>query len=215
MVLFIIGILLVVAGIVIYAGAPMNRLVKLAIAASLGLVGFVFVFTSTVALVPDGTSGVVIKKFGPNLPQGQIVARNGEQGPQAALLGPGWHFWFWPWVYTIEPVDIYEVQRGQVGVVVALDGKPLLDGEIFAKEFSSIDDMIDGEKFLASGFKGPQLTVLGPGQYRINPRLFNVSNHPALEVDMGEVAVIKANAGQMPTEKDINVLVNGLPLVPK
>jgi regulator of protease activity HflC (stomatin/prohibitin superfamily) len=77
--------------------------------------------------------------------------------------------------------------------------------------------MLNAKMFMEQGFKGPQLTVLTPGQYRYNPRLFKITVKKALEVPIGTVAVIKANAGKnyvADVDKEIS-LVNGVPMVPQ
>ncbi|MCH2174880.1 MAG: hypothetical protein MK193_04040 [Lentisphaeria bacterium] len=172
---------------------------------------------STALYVEDDQGGIIVKKFGTDLPSGKIIATDGEKGPQAYVLPPGWHFFYWPWMYDLTAVNNIDISQGKIGVVTARDGVTLPDGEIFAESWDSPNDMMDGEKFLSEGgAKGPQLTVLPPGQYRYNPRLFQVDVQEALEVPIGTVAVIKANAGEAfkgegETAPDI---VNGVPIVP-
>ncbi|HMK85462.1 MAG TPA: hypothetical protein VK437_05845 [Steroidobacteraceae bacterium] len=55
-----------------------------------------------VIIVPDDSIGVVTKKFVlvgkyRRLPDGKIIALNGEAGYQADTLAPGLHIGFWPW----------------------------------------------------------------------------------------------------------------------
>ena len=182
------------------------------------LVGIGLIVISTALEVKEGKSGLVTKKFGANLENGSIVATNGEKGPQARLLPDGWHFGYWPWLYDLKPVDNINIEQGYIGVITAMDGKPLPEGEIFAPAWENPSEMIDGVKFLNSenGYKGPQLTVLSPGQYRYNPRLFKIDIRAALEVPVGSVAVIKSNAGDKynPEEGDEIIEVNGVPIVP-
>jgi hypothetical protein len=181
-----------------------------------GVLAVISLSASTLVHVGDDEVGLVVKQMGADLPPGQIIARNGEKGPQARILGPGWHLWYWPWNYDIIKSPLVNIPGGEVGVVVASDGRSLPRGEIFAPEFKSSDEMLDAERFLnGDGCKGPQLTILTPGKYRINPRLFTVTMHPILTVGVGEVVVVKANSGLAPSEKDIQQTVNGLPLVPK
>jgi hypothetical protein len=46
-------------------------------------------------LVREDQVGHVVRKFGArNLPQGRIVALDGEAGYQARTLAPGVHFWY-------------------------------------------------------------------------------------------------------------------------
>ena len=64
--------------------------------------------------------------------------------------------------------------------------------------------MLNGEYFLGEGkgYKGPQLTVLKPGKYRLNPRLFTITNAPVTNVRVGTVAVIKSNVGEQVQTQD-------------
>ena len=175
----------------------------------------VFILASAVSISSDQT-GVVIRTLGGELPAGHIVAIAGEKGPQAKVLGPGWHFGYWPWSYEVEKVGTVLVPNGQIGVVTAQDGKVLPSGTVFAPAWKSADDMLDATKFLAdsTGYRGPQLTILTPGNYRINPRLFKVEMRPVTLVAAGEVAVIKANAGEVYTGTD-KITVNGVDIVPQ
>lgn len=73
--------------------------------------------------------------------------------------------------------------------------------------------MLDAKTFLTKGGqKGPQLTVLPPGQYRYNPRLFTITQAPCIDIKIGHVGVVRANAG-LPTSNVVNT-VNGVALVP-
>jgi uncharacterized membrane protein YqiK len=62
-----------------------------------------------VIIVPDDSIGTVTKKFvlfgaNRNLPDGQIIALNGEAGFQADTLPPGLHLGLWPWQYSTDLV---------------------------------------------------------------------------------------------------------------
>ena len=54
------------------------------------------------------------------------------------------------------------------------------------------------------GFKGPQTSVLAPGKYRINPKLFTVEIVPATTIEQAMVGVVKSNVGEPlpPAEAD-------------
>lgn len=217
----VIGSILLFGGIIALvaraaSGSPATR-------ATLGSAGLVavllgvaaFVIASAVYVSSDQT-GVVIRTLGKDLPAGHIVAVAGEKGPQARVLGPGWHFGYWPWSYEVEKVGTVMVPNGQIGVVTALDGKVLPGGTVFAPAWKSADDMLDATKFLADsvGFRGPQLTILTPGNYRINPRLFKIEMRPVTLVSAGEVGVVKANAGDIYAGTD-KLTVNGVDIVPQ
>ena len=218
---FVIGGLLLMAGVVVLAVGGAFGIPALArkLAGPIAIVlGIIMLGVSTAINVEDGQSGVVTKKFGDNLQNGAIVATDGEKGPQAYLLPDGWHVGFWPWQYELTTVPNIDIPQGQIGVVTAKDGVPLPDGEVFAPAWESPQDMLDGMKFLSDGkgHKGPQLTVLPPGQWRYNPRLFTITAQPALEVEIGSVAVIKSNVGEEYVPEDGSEVesVNGVPIVP-
>ena len=169
MFLFILGMIIILAGLVISFVLPdeVPMPVRWLLRMLAPVIGAVLIIISTAIYVEDDQAGVVVVKFGQDLPTGQIIATNGEKGPQAAVLPPGWHFGYWPWQYELTAVDNITIPQGAVGVVEAKDGSlPLPKGEIFASEWDSSSDMLDGNKFMAKGHKGPQLTVLTPGQYR-------------------------------------------------
>lgn len=216
MVLFTLGCIALLAGLVIamFTTFGESRALSVISGALLGIVGAIMVFVSTAIYVEDNQGGIVINKFGPDLQSGRIIATSGEKGPQAKVLPPGWHFGFVPWKYELHSVNNIEIPQGSIGTVTAKDGKPLPDGEIFASVWTDPAEMLDGEKFLAGqGIRGPQLTILTPGQYRYNDRLFTITTSKMVEVPAGEVAVVKANAGPVWTGEVVEV--NGTPIVPK
>lgn len=215
------GSLLLLAGVVALAVRAVST--SSATRASLASAGVVSLLLGAGALIAASAiyvsseqTGVVIRTLGSDLPAGHIVAVGGEKGPQARVLGPGWHFGYWPWSYEVEKVDTVLVPNGQIGVVTALDGRVLPGGTVFAPAWKSADDMLDATKFLAdgAGYRGPQLTILTPGNYRINPRLFKIEMRPVTLVAAGEVAVVKANAGEIYAGTD-KLTVNGVDIVPQ
>ena len=218
MFIFILGLILALAGIGISFALPnqVPNAVRWLLRLLAPAIGLILIVISTAIYVEDDQAGVVVVKFGADLPTGQIIATKGEKGPQASVLPPGWHFGYWPWQYELKAVDNITIPMGAVGVVEAKDGSlPLPKGEIFASEWENPSEMLDGQKFMNRGHKGPQLTVLTPGQYRYNPRLFTISAYNALEVPIGKVAVIKANAGKAIEAGKKIQRVNGVPIVPK
>jgi hypothetical protein len=181
------------------------------------LFGFGLVVGSSVVIDQDEV-GIVHKQFfGDPLPTGQIIARAGEMGPQAEILGPGWHFGFYPFTYSVRIDRVITVPSGQVGFVTARDGQPLPENEMFAPAWDSAQDMLNPTIFLAKGGRrGPQTTILTPGTYRYNTALHEVTAIPAMQVAAGTVVVIKSNSGKRWTSADgQGDLVNGVPLVPR
>jgi regulator of protease activity HflC (stomatin/prohibitin superfamily) len=177
------------------------------------LVIFGLIVGSSVA-VPTDQTGVVTRLFGSALPAGNIVARGGEQGPQAEILGPGWHFGYVPFLFQVDLAPVQIIPPGKLGFVTALDGQPLPNDETYAPPWTSAADMLDPLIFLSkNGCRGPQTTVLTPGTYRYNPRLHQIQAIDALVVAPGTVAVIKSNSGNLAHSGADTVYVNGTPLV--
>ena len=136
--------------------------------------------------------------LGADLAPGQIVALDGQKGPQARILGPGFHFIFLVRVlYEVETASVIEIKEGHYGLLLAKDGLPLRDGQFMADEWpqDKQGDMMEAAHFLTEGKgqKGPQLSVLKPGRYRLNRYLFEVKEERALDVPTGSVAVVRAN----------------------
>src|SRR4030043_1823419 len=153
----------------------------------------------TITNIGGNEVGSVEKKFGGGtLAEGRIISVDGENGIQAQVLAPGWHFFYWPWQYTITKIPVIEIKDGQVGLVQAADGRSLPPATIYAPEWDQPDKMLNAEYFLGEGegYKGPQLTVLKPGKYRLNPRLFTITDAPVTNGRAGTVAVIKSNVGE-------------------
>jgi hypothetical protein len=149
--------------------------------------------------VPDGHLGQLFRVYGgTSLREGKIVAANGENGPQAEILTPGFHFWWLVNVIYSVDTSLTEVSipADKVGVLIARDGAPLRPGQAFADPFA-VDlgyRMLDAVTFLKNGGqRGPQLTVLTPGKYRLNRYLWDYAERPSKEVEAGFVGVVKSN----------------------
>ncbi|MCS6242600.1 MAG: hypothetical protein H2172_01880 [Opitutus sp.] len=184
---------------------------------ALSLFGFGLVVGSSV-VISENEVGIIHRQFfGKPLPTGQIIARDGEMGPQAEILGPGWHFGYYPFTFQVRTDRVISVPSGQVGFVTARDGEPLPENEMYAPVWTSAQDMLNPTTFLAKGGRrGPQTTILTPGTYRYNTALHEVTAIPALQVEAGTVAVIKSNSGLRWTSADgKGDMVNGVPLVPR
>ncbi len=175
-------------------GKGISIMVAIAIVIAVIVIG---VGSSLVSI--DGSEvGIVEKKFGGGkLADGRMFAVNGENGIQAQVLVPGWHFFYWPWQYSISKVKVTEIKEGFVGIVQAADGQSLPADTVYAPEWADADKMTDAAYFLGEGkgYKGPQLSVLNPGKYRLNTKVFAVTAVPAINVKVGTVAVIKSNVG--------------------
>src|SRR6516225_8578879 len=166
----------------------------------IGLLGILFAIASTSFVrVPDGHLGQLFRVYGGgSLPEGRIVAVHGENGPQASILTPGFHPWLLVNIlYDVDTSNLeVSIPKGKVGVLTAKDGAALRAGQAFAEPFPSKFgyQMLDAEVFLLNGGqRGPQLSVLTPGRYRLNRYLWDISQVDAKEVQAGFVGVVKSN----------------------
>lgn len=153
---------------------------------------------SFVIIDSDGTGHLKRIYFASDLPPGKIIAVDGEKGPQAEILGPGFHFIpFVQVLYELEELPVLEIAEGNLGFINTKDGTPLRDDQFISDEWpeEQFEKMLDARYFLSEGRgqKGPQLTVLRPGKYRINHYLYTVQQARALDVETGHVAVIRSN----------------------
>ncbi|CTQ73044.1 SPFH domain-containing protein [Roseibium alexandrii] len=164
-----------------------------------------FMLMSTSFIFVDANSVGHLKRIYAfkELPQGRIIALEGEKGPQAQILGPGFHFI--PLVrviYDFEEWDVISIPEGYYGQLTALDGDAMPSGMFMAPAISDseVGDMLKAESFLTKGgLRGPQETVLKPGQYRLNRYLFDLrldENTNATIIPAGHVGVVKSNVSQ-------------------
>jgi regulator of protease activity HflC (stomatin/prohibitin superfamily) len=181
-----------------------NKRLRPPAAAGAGLVLAAVILASSVRHIGADGVGIVVKNIGArSLKGGAYIAVDGEQGIQADVLAPGWHFWYWPFVYDVREAALTDVPQGKVGLIDATDGQPLPAGQVIAPEFApgQLQEMLDARVFLTigKGCKGTQASVLTPGKYRLNTELFKVTVVDQTVVDAGEVAVLTSNSGQAPT----------------
>jgi hypothetical protein len=148
--------------------------------------------------IGDNEVGHLVKKIGSKkMAAGQIIAIQGETGPQAEILAPGWNFRpLLNIIYDVEKRPVVIIDEGFYGILIAKDGASLGDGEYLANPWKEEDKskMLQADYFLShGGQRGPQYDVLTPATYRFNQYLWKVVVKPALDVKTGEVAVLRAN----------------------
>ncbi len=159
------------------------------------LVLFIVLYQSLVLV--DGREMAVLERkyFGKNMPQGRVIAQKNEIGIQARTLGPGLHLLI-PFLYSVKKYRFTVIGENEVGIIESIDGDPVPPGKIFAKVVEGHNAFQDGEKFLLNGGqKGPQIQILSPGTYRINPVLFKIKNVPAIIIDKGKIGLVTSMDG--------------------
>lgn len=176
------------------------------------------VFSTSFVYIDSDKVGHLKRIYGSSMPSNRVIATNWQAGPQAETIPPGFHLrLFVRVIYDIEQLDTVEVAPDMLVVITAKDGRPLPEGQYLADEWpeAEISQYLDAEYFMGAdrdgaeprGQRGPQLSVLKPGTYRLNRYLFDVGEPvPATEVHAGFVGVVKSNVGQA---------YKGDPLVPR
>lgn len=151
-------------------------------------------------IVPEDRIGLVTKKYKlvgqQSLPQGRIIATNGEAGFQAQTLAPGVYFrkWFWQYDITFQPFTV--IPTGKIGLVLARDGAELETGAILARKVPC-DAYQDAEAFLKNGGrKGRQTAIMTPGSYRINTFLFDVEVTDMISIPDNTVGIVTTLEGK-------------------
>jgi len=153
-----------------------------------------------IAVIPEDCIGITNKKFvlfgeHKSLPDGKIIALQGEAGFQADTLAPGLYFGYWPWQYDITRAKFTTVREGYIGVVETRDGTPLTGGRVLGKKVDC-DAFQNARKFLENGGeRGPQMTIIPPGTYRINTSLFTVVEEKVTEIKDNMVGIITTKEG--------------------
>jgi len=160
--------------------------------------------------VPPGKVGCVEACDGKPLPSGRIVAQvvpcdsfqdaraflqnEGQRGPQMGVIPPG-TYRINTLLFTITLNEAVVVPPGQIGVIEARDGKPLSGGRVIARHVEC-DSFQDASAFIAGGGeRGPQMAIIAPGTYRINPFLFSVQLADALDIPDNKVGVVTTREG--------------------
>ncbi|HYV91164.1 MAG TPA: SPFH domain-containing protein [Chitinophagales bacterium] len=162
---------------------------------------FILRFFFGMVIVSEDKVGLVTKKFvlfGKNrsLPDGRIIAVNGEAGYQAKPLAPGLYFGKWIWQYAISMQSFTIIPTGKIGLVLAKDGAELETGHILARKVPC-DMFQDGEAFIRNGGRrGRQTDVITAGSYRINTFLFDITIHDMLYVEESMVGVVTTLDGE-------------------
>src|SRR2546428_1379520 len=118
--------------------------------AGFGLVVALAFFLKGLYLIRAGEVGVLVKRLGGRkMPAGQVIARHGEIGTQAATLMPGL-YWRMPIVWSMRRSKVVQVGETEIATVEAIDGRPLPKGRLLGDEVEC-NQFQDGEAFLDNG----------------------------------------------------------------
>ena len=126
-------------------------------------------------------------------------------------MAPGWHFFYWFWQYNVQKAPVIEIPQGEIGLLVAADGRPIPSERILG-QVVECDNFQDARKFLAAGGeKGRQLAILTAGTYRINTALFKVITAETAEDDGMTPAQLRVYSVQ-PDKVGIVTALDGAPI---
>ncbi len=161
-------------------------------------------------VVPNGQIAIVEACDGKPMAEGHILGRQvecdnfqdaraflengGERGAQMAVIPPG------TWrintlVFRTDLVKMEVIPAGKIGVVEAKDGKPLSGGRIIGRHVDC-DSFQDAQAFMTKGGeRGPQMTIIPQGQYRINPKLFTVTMEDVTDIPDNMVGIVTTKEG--------------------
>src|SRR5579875_1318392 len=111
----------------------------------------------TTRYVPNQKIGVVEKLWSlrGSVPEGRIIALDGEAGFQAEVLRGGLHFGLWRWQYRIHKVPLVTVPQGKIGYVYARDGEALQPSQTLARVVDC-NQFQDARRFLGGATAGPE-----------------------------------------------------------
>ena len=119
--------------------------------------------------IPAGKFGVLVRKFGKDLPEGEILAKDeSTKGIVRDVLGTGKHR-INPYAYEVKLYDDITIKPGHVGVVTELTGDDIIAP-------GGAKDEATGTGFLVKpGAKGVSSRILKEGTHRLNPFVYSVS----------------------------------------
>jgi uncharacterized membrane protein YqiK len=138
-----------------------------------------------------------------SVPEGQIIALDGEAGIQSEVLRGGLHFGLWRWQFRIHKLPLVSVPQGKIGYVYARDGEALLPSQTLGQVIPC-NNFQDARRFLGGvstspdqepilGQRGRQRAILREGVYAINIGLFTVMTEETVyRLEAGGARELKA-----------------------
>jgi len=182
------------------------------------------IIKAPVTLVPQGEIALVVAADGVAIPSERILGKvvdcdnfqdarrfltaGGEKGRQLGILTAGTYRINTALFDVITSADaeahgmnaawleLQRVQPDRVGIVTALDGRPIEPGEIAGPLIADHDNFQNGQAFLeGGGRRGLQEQILLSGTWNLNPWFAQVEQVPMLEIPIGHVGVVISFVG--------------------
>jgi uncharacterized membrane protein YqiK len=163
-------------------------------------------------IIPEGKIGLVLSKDGKEIPTGRILARRvesdnfqdatsfldngGQKGRQTAFITTG-SYRINTFLFEIVMVEQVKIYENMIGIVTALDGDPIPQGQIAGKNVEGHNNFQDVDFFLNNnGNRGLQPQVMLAGSYYINTWAIQIEQNPMTDVPIGYVGVVISYIGE-------------------
>ena len=163
-------------------------------------------------IIPEGKIGLVLSKDGKEIPTGRILARKvdsdnfqdataflnngGQKGRQSAFITTG-SYRINTFLFEIVMAEQIKIFENMVGIVTALDGDPIPQGQIAGKFVDGHNNFQDFDFFLEKGGnRGLQPQVMLAGSYYINTWAIQIEQNPMTDVPIGYVGVVISYIGE-------------------
>jgi uncharacterized membrane protein YqiK len=178
-----------------------------------------------VTIVPQGEIALVVAADGASIPAERILGKvvecdnyqdarkflvnGGEKGRQMGILTAGTYRINLALFTVINSATAseHEMETGQlhlprvepdmVGIVTALDGRPIEAGEIAGPAIAGHENFQNAQAFLdGGGRRGLQEQILLSGTWNLNPWFVQVEQVPMVQIPIGYVGVVISFVGQ-------------------
>ncbi|MEO8532117.1 MAG: SPFH domain-containing protein [Flavobacterium sp.] len=163
-------------------------------------------------IIPEGKIGLILSKDGKEIPTGRILARKidsdnfqdatafldngGQKGRQTAFITTG-SYRINTFLFEIVMADQIKIYENMIGIVTALDGDPIPQGQIAGKFVEGHNNFQDFDMFLdKGGNRGLQPQVMLAGSYYINTWAILIEQNPMTDVPIGYVGVVISYIGE-------------------
>ncbi len=163
-------------------------------------------------IIPEGKIGLVLSRDGKEIPTGRILARKvdcdnfqdatsflnngGQKGRQTAFITTG-SYRINTFLFEVVIVDQIKINENMIGIVTALDGEPIPQGQIAGKFTVQHNNFQDIDAFLEEGGnRGLQPQVMLAGSYYINTWGIQIEENPMTDVPIGYVGVVISYVGE-------------------
>jgi regulator of protease activity HflC (stomatin/prohibitin superfamily) len=172
----------------------------------IGLFAGLWVFSQMVGIVniPQDRVGVIFSEIGSAPPDGRFIVENGQKGTYRQILKPGMHF-LGPkkFFMSVTLMPVQKIPTGKIGIITALDGRPLPDGEIIAEDDEIIKEQTPDKQFKETfkiGQKGIRKSVLMPGNHYINPKYLSIKTHDMISIPDKKYGMLTRKVGPVPPD---------------